>query len=163
MYSLREGRTSNLDRRTRYSHQSMETHFPRERGRASKEKERSKAACSAEGIRITIQFIHSRPSFNYSFCLYPPLFLCTPSTFPTTTTTTMHPLSHIITRPLWKCVSCPFGYQSEHNHKQTNGVWCRRHPSYTPLLIFQCLHEATRHHLCLTTTITQPRSRTTHI
>merc|ERR1712027_288845 len=48
----------------------------------------------------------------------------------------------LITRPLWKCVSCPFGYQSGHKHKQTNGVWCRRHPSYTLLLIFQCLHEA---------------------
>lgn len=148
MYSLREGRTSKnyIDRRTRYSHQSIDgdTFSARER-ESREEKERSKAACSAEGIRITIQFIHSRPSFNYSFCLYPPLFLRTPSTFrqpTTTTTTTMHPLSHIITRPLWKCVSCPFGYQSGHKHKQTNGVWCRRHPSYTLLLIFQCLHEA---------------------
>merc|ERR1711992_145176 len=37
-YSLREGRTRNLDRHTRYS-QSMETHFPRERGRARRRRE----------------------------------------------------------------------------------------------------------------------------
>jgi len=93
VYSLREGRTSKnyIDRRTRYSHQSIDGDTFSARERESREKkERSKAACSAEGIRITIQFIHSRPSFNYSFCLYPPLFLRTPSTFRQPTTTTNH-------------------------------------------------------------------------
>lgn len=103
MYSLREGRTSsNLDRHTRYS-KSMETHFPRERGRAGRRKEARRFG----GGHSNNDSIHSftRPSLNLSFCLYPPLFLRTPSTFHEPTTTTMHPLSHIITRPLWKCAS----------------------------------------------------------
>jgi len=80
-------------------------------------KQRSTLVCPrvslAEGIRITIQFIHSRPftylltipTTHFSFILPLSTSTYTPSTFRGKPTT--HPLSHIITRPLWKCVSLP--------------------------------------------------------
>merc|ERR1712244_133806 len=69
----------------------------------------------AEGIRITIQFIHSRPFYktykphHFSFILPLSASLYYTACFPRQTNQpTTHPLSHIITRPLWKCVSLPF-------------------------------------------------------
>lgn len=62
MYSLREGRTSKnyIDRRTRYSHQSIDgdTFSARER-ESREEKERSKAACSPGGGHSNNDSIHS--------------------------------------------------------------------------------------------------------
>jgi len=80
VYSLREGRTSsNLDRHTRYSH-----HIFRERKREGEQGEGGKKQGGLfGGGHSNNDSIHSftRPSLNLSFCLYPPLLLCTPSTF----------------------------------------------------------------------------------
>lgn len=104
------------------SQDDEDTFSARERGRfeiriGGAGKQRSTLVCPrvslAEGIRITIQFIHSRPftylltipTTHFSFILPLSTSTYTPSTFRGKPTT--HPLSHIITRPLWKCVSLP--------------------------------------------------------
>jgi len=111
---------------------TMKTHFPRERGIESGDGKQSTLVCPrvslAEGIRITIQFIHSRPftylltipTTHFSFILPLSTSTYTPSTFRGKPTT--HPLSHIITRPLWKCVSLPLDIPRDERGKipQTN-------------------------------------------
>jgi len=111
---------------------TMKTHFPRERGIESGDGKQSTLVCPrvslAEGIRITIQFIHSRP-FTYlplyphsSYTFYHCLHLLTPSILSEANQPTTHPLSHIITRPLWKCVSLPLDIPRDERGKipQTN-------------------------------------------
>merc|ERR1712014_442046 len=78
---------------------SMETHFPRERGRAEQGEGKEQGGLFGGG-HSNNDSIHSFTPITQlnSFCLHPPLFLRTPSTFrQPTTTITMHPLSDIIT------------------------------------------------------------------
>merc|ERR1739848_361708 len=121
---------------------------PRMRALGGAGKQSSTLVCPrvslAEGIRITIQFIHSRP-FTYlplyphsSYTFYHCLHLLTPSILSEANQPTTHPLSHIITRPLWKCVSLPLDIPRDERGKipraNERGL-VQAHPSYTLLLI----------------------------
>lgn len=88
MYSLREGRTSKnyIDRRTRYSHQSIDgdTFSARER-ESREEKERSKAACSPGGGHSNNDSIHSFTPITQLLLLSSPTSISTYTVyFPTT-------------------------------------------------------------------------------
>ena len=149
MYSLREGRTSKnyIDRRTRYSHQSIDgdTFSARER-ESREEKERSKAACSPGGGHSNNDSIHSFTPIIQLLLLSLPTSISTYTVyFPTTHHHHHHyapSLAHNHSTFMEMCVMPVRLLINPDKHKQTNGVWCRRHPSYTLLLIFQCLHEA---------------------
>jgi len=93
----------------------MKTHFPRERAAeaapaASKAlgwRNRRVSVGSSHGGR-TIQFIHSCPPHPHVYLLLlSPHSLYTHCLFSKKANQlrTTHPLSHIITRPLWKCAS----------------------------------------------------------
>ena len=88
MYSLREGRTSKnyIDRRTRYSHQSIDGDTFSARERESREKkERSKAACSPGGGHSNNDSIHSFTPITQLLLLSLPTSISTYTVyFPTT-------------------------------------------------------------------------------
>jgi len=159
----------------------MKTHFPREREKKARAFEIELRAAAPASKALWCAHPQQQSEFggghsnNDSIHSFTPIHLPTiPTTLPFHSTTIYiylhrlltfqgkpitHPLSHIITPPLWKCVSLPLDTtrrspppQSERANKQTNGVWCR-HPThyyFIDSLQNKCLCEA-RRHLCLTT------------
>lgn len=144
----------------------MKTHFPRERGIESGAGKQSTLVCPrvslAEGIRITIQFIHSRP-FTYlplyphsSYTFYHCLHLLTPSTFRGKPTNHAPSLAHNHSTFMEMCViavryTTRWTWKDTTNKRTGFGVGSSILHTTIDSLYNKCLCEARRHRLCLTT------------